>query len=73
MDKFSKALDKSNAPKKSDTEIEMSLMSAPKSTQKTIPQGTTLPPSNELLSPREKESTKVGTVKEERDLSIKHN
>lgn len=59
MDKFSKALDKSNAPKKSDTEIEMSLMSAPKSTQKTIPQGTTLPPSNELLSPREKESTKV--------------
>ncbi|HHT0593264.1 TPA: hypothetical protein ACTXXA_002035 [Legionella anisa] len=72
MDKFSKALDKSNAPTKSDAELEMSLMSPPKSTQKTMPQVSTLPPSNELLSPSKKESTKVETVKEERDLSIKH-
>ncbi|KTD42274.1 hypothetical protein [Legionella parisiensis] len=72
MNKFSKALDEINPQKKSEAEPDLLQMGSPKSTQKTIPQETALPPSNELLSPREKEPPKIGTVKEESDLSIKH-
>ncbi|HHF7368075.1 TPA: hypothetical protein ACPSKY_003226 [Legionella bozemanae] len=72
MNKFSKALDEINPQKKSEAEPDLLQMGSPKSTQKTMPQGATLPPSNELLSPSEKEPPKVGTVKEDSDLIIKH-